>query len=51
MAVNHSRIPDRHVSRVYRRIRQRRGHATAVMRFCQASGRGNILDPFEEGTI
>ena len=30
VAVNHQRWPDRHVSRIYRRVRQRRGHAVAV---------------------
>jgi transposase len=30
VAVNHRRRPDRHVSQRYRRIRQRKGHATAI---------------------
>ena len=30
VAVNHRRHPERHVSQLYRRIRKRRGHATAV---------------------
>lgn len=30
VAVNHKRQPHRHVSQLYQRIRQRRGHATAV---------------------
>ena len=30
VAVNHRRRPDRHVSRRYRQIRQRKGHATAI---------------------
>jgi transposase len=30
VAVNHGRLPCRHVSRLYRRIRSRRGHAKAV---------------------
>jgi hypothetical protein len=30
VAVNHKRRPDWHVSRLYARIRQRRGHAKAV---------------------
>lgn len=30
VAVNHKRFPYRHVSELYRRVRQRRGHATAV---------------------
>lgn len=30
VAVNHQRQPHRHVSRLYQRIRQRKGHATAV---------------------
>jgi transposase len=30
IAVNHKRLPNRHVSRLYRRIRSKRGHAKAV---------------------
>lgn len=30
VAVNHRRCPDRHVSRLYRRLHKRRGHAVAV---------------------
>jgi len=30
VAVNHRRRPEKHVSRIYRRVRQRRGHAVAV---------------------
>lgn len=30
VAVNHRRRPERHVSRIYRRVRNRRGHAVAV---------------------
>ena len=30
VAVNHKRLPDRHVSQLYKRIRARRGHATAI---------------------
>ena len=30
VAVNHKRLPDRHVSQLYRKIRLRRGHAKAV---------------------
>jgi transposase len=30
VAVNHKRFPCRHASELYRRVRQRRGHATAV---------------------
>jgi transposase len=30
VAVNHRRCPDRHVSHLYRRLRQRKGHAKAV---------------------
>ena len=30
VAVNHERRPERHVSRIYRSIRGRRGHATAI---------------------
>jgi len=30
VAVNQQRCPDRHVSKIYRRVRQRRGHAVAV---------------------
>jgi len=30
VAVNHTRCPDRHVSRLYTRLRQRKGHAKAV---------------------
>jgi len=29
-AVNHKRLPDRHTSRLYRRIRERKGHAKAI---------------------
>ena len=30
VAVNHTRCPERHVSRLYRRLRQRKGHAKAI---------------------
>jgi transposase len=30
VAVNHRRCPERHVSHLYRRLRQRKGHAKAV---------------------
>lgn len=30
VAVNHRRLPQRHVSRLYRRLRERKGHAKAV---------------------
>jgi transposase len=30
VAVNHGRCPERHVSRVYRRLRSRKGHAKAI---------------------
>jgi transposase len=30
VAVNHTRCPDRHVSQLYRRLRQRKGHAKAI---------------------
>jgi transposase len=30
VAVNHTRCPERHVSRLYRRIRERKGHAKAI---------------------
>jgi transposase len=30
VAVNHTRCPDRHVSRLYRHLRQRKGHSKAV---------------------
>jgi len=30
VAVNHRRRPEKHVSRIYRRVRQRRGHSVAV---------------------
>ena len=30
VAVNHTRQPQRHVSQLYRRLRERRGHAKAV---------------------
>jgi len=30
VALNHKRCPERHVSRVYTRVRARRGHPTAI---------------------
>ena len=30
VAVNHTRCPDRHVSQLYRRLRQRKGHPKAI---------------------
>ena len=30
MAVNHRRCPERHVSQLYRRLRQKKGHPKAI---------------------
>ncbi|HET9179639.1 MAG TPA: transposase [Terriglobia bacterium] len=47
VAVNHARCPDRHVSRLYRHLRERKGHSKAIGAVARHLGEAafHLLDP------